>query len=336
MSVSAKMKHLLPVLDRGTKDPWNHDIRRHGDDMKLDLWMKKPRRKVGVKDLFTALRDHLRPGIALEFVKKNSYLLVDISNSRPPKRITSVKAWGAKLLYFSNRTSPSLYIIMLKKAWHFINSGVRVEFHVQAKGLTGKPIANKEARMTGVAVYKGQKLEQFNWKDEESLAKLSLDPSSMIHLRPDVILRAMPEGTHYAISPVANFEQYVWVLAPPNMHEQDGIRTFTRLAAQNPGAVEKAAARKAADAVNKEPKWLQKSALSNNRISSRPLQLSHGTGMGQKTGDKGEELAPLSAKDPWRDYRDYRNEIRNDTRNDAARWRRRHIENLRNNSKFFG
>ena len=280
MSLNVKLKHFQPIEEAGLKArvrkyPAMTETRISGDGIKFKLFSNVLRSAFQAIDLFTVLRDHLRPGILLVPTSKKCYSLVDIGKSRPPKNIaegkpTSTKGRGAKLLYLSPNATPSYFVVQMKRAWHFLNNDIAVEIHVKARGKNGRLICDNEARKAGKASYQGQELGQFDWKTKENLAKLDLSPADLLHLRPDVIMKTMPEGISFAITPVANFEEYAWVLSPPTRPAKDKVKYLLRLAAENPGADRQD--RKAWKTAIKEQ--LQDSAASEESVPWNPLALS--------------------------------------------------------------
>ena len=207
----------------------------------LELWNDSPKRKIGKMSLYNALRDHIRPGLVLAPLGDDKYSLVDVKSSKPQTRVNASKGQGAKILHLHTANERGYVVVVLKRAWHFLSSGLACEIHVKAArdGTKAKSLFDSKARRTGVAVYNGKEVGQFDWKSTENLTVLDLKPVRMLHFRPEVIFKAMPEGVTFAVTPIANFEEYIFALAPEgsflNLDSKDRTRNLMKVVAKNTG-----------------------------------------------------------------------------------------------------
>jgi hypothetical protein len=180
---------------------------------RLDLWTEEPRRLIERNiDLQTVIQKHIRPGIFLTRLRvlkaedenpspNRQYMLSRINLQKVPStaRATMPKYRKRPSAEFHitpgedgnlDRFSHDMYL-----AWHKLKSRQPrlVEFHIHRKG--NKP--NKEA---------------FRKLLEENL-----------HLWPDVIGKAMPEGSGTVVDPQTNFIKICWVIGPPKEMENGDL-----------------------------------------------------------------------------------------------------------------
>ena len=253
--LNEKLAHFSPVSDEASPAEPKDDAGEEGqdagetfartewDDINLDLWNKSPKRKIGRMSLYEALQKHVQPGLGLAPLGKHEYALVNIKKpaSKKPIKPGKFSIPSAKLIHLHTAHDEGYVALSLKRMWNFLSHGFACEVHVKAanRNTKTKALFDLTARRTGVAVYKGQEIGQFDWKTADNLAKLSIDPLHMLHLRPEVIFKAMPEGVVFAIPPLANFEEYVFVLAPENTQlgrlSKHGVKTFLNVVAENTG-----------------------------------------------------------------------------------------------------
>lgn len=120
----------------------------------------------------------------------------------------------------------------MRKAFIFIEHGSTMEFHVAYKPKKGDRNW-KSGRRDGQEVLfwgkknttKAQQLQlgipalQFNWMDVENLKMFNLRPEDMLHLRPDVILKSLPEGTEMLVALIASGLEYSFVVGMPKPEE---------------------------------------------------------------------------------------------------------------------
>jgi hypothetical protein len=184
------------------------------DDVMIDLWSDKPHKQIKVMPLSEALRDYIKPGIALVPHRRfqqpvnarrqpAGYTLKDMDvtvlesvdvavrrqNERPrkpenPSRRFIFGIWGSQNL--------DHYIRTMNSAWHLLLSGTLIEIHLQCKN-----------RMKDQVAFRDQ-------------------VSKYLHLRPDVILKSMPESSAITIKPQTNHKMCCWTMSGP-YRNPDGI-----------------------------------------------------------------------------------------------------------------
>ena len=167
----------------------------------LELWTQNPDAKIGRMTLDEALEEYIKPGVLL--LRKNEpvegetpqapeqYVLVNMNTNTTPKDLATKlkghsKGRGAKQLFLQTWADMSYCERKLSWAYHMLQSRLRVEIHVGER-------------------QKGD-------KDFRSGSRLFED---LVHLRPEVIQRAMPEGSGIIIDPQTNYQEYCWVVGPP-------------------------------------------------------------------------------------------------------------------------
>ncbi|KAI4131726.1 MAG: hypothetical protein LQ347_002863 [Umbilicaria vellea] len=148
-----------------------------------------------------ALDQHIKPGVILlrkrEWVKGEAlrspeqYVLANLKTTDVPPNFSKrhsgqSRARGAKQIFLHTWADIGYCKHKLETAYFMLKSNFRVEFHVGEK--------------------KGGD------RDFRSSVRLSHD---LVHLRPEVIQKAMPENSGIIISPQTDFREYCWVVAGP-------------------------------------------------------------------------------------------------------------------------
>jgi hypothetical protein len=162
-------------------------------DARLDLWAGEPPELIRDVKLGVVLSEYLRPGTFLTPETENHdmedgelrvYRLeqIDTKNEptvkRPSRPDRARRRWrGAFECHFHNSTL-HFNDARIWKAWHTLKRGLNAEFHVR--------------------VHAGGDLRK--WLEEN------------LHLRPDVIGRAMPEASGFVVSPQENGKEVCWVI----------------------------------------------------------------------------------------------------------------------------
>lgn len=148
-----------------------------------------------------ALEKHIKPGVILlrkrEWVKgeeprsPEQYVLVKLSTEITPPNITTKrggqsKARGAKQMFLHTWADAKYCKHKLEVAYHMLQADFRVEFHVGEKRLGDK--------------------------DFRSDRRLFQD---LVHLRPEVIQKAMPASSGIVIEPQTDYREYCWAVGAP-------------------------------------------------------------------------------------------------------------------------
>jgi hypothetical protein len=116
----------------------------------------------------------------------------------PGNRVNPQKGKGSDALRCipMSLSSPAAYYkISLDRSYQFIEAGSPVEFKLRISGTS----ETKEKRM------KPGDINEWIWLHEH-----------FPHLRPDFILKSMPEGSRYMIEPVSNGKKVQFVIVKPN------------------------------------------------------------------------------------------------------------------------
>lgn len=187
------LKHYIPADFLTTKNQY---------DARLDLWAGEPPEFIRDVTLGVLLEEYLKPGTFLTPETENhgmengelrAYRLeqIDTENvptvKRPSRPDRVRRRWrGAFECHFRNSI---LHFddARMCKAWHTLKRGLNTEFHIR--------------------VHAGGDLRK--WLEEN------------LHLRPDVIGRAMPGSSGFVVSPQENGKEVCWVVGPPS-REMDG------------------------------------------------------------------------------------------------------------------
>lgn len=205
----------------------NHRITEYKDftypspkDYELELWSSKPLCKKKDKiSLFDVLQNHLKPGLALlPLEPETSAGLPEINIPRyrigelNTKKVyqtknTKGKGRGSKEFHFKTDVDTGHLAHSLYKSYHFLSrvtNRSRIEIHVH------HPIKKKKKdRLPSFGADSIQKRNDIL----DSHKRLFLEAvHKSLHLWPDTILKAMPEGTSISISPVANKDNVCWVM----------------------------------------------------------------------------------------------------------------------------
>jgi hypothetical protein len=114
---------------------------------------------------------------------------------------------GLKTLIFNLASPIDHHRIILDRAYQFIEAGKPVEFRVR---MQGTKLTKEERHQAGDPT-------MWPWMHMH-----------FPHLRPDFIMKAMPEGTAYIVKPVSNGRQVQWVMAKP-AKEMPPLDLTTRL-----------------------------------------------------------------------------------------------------------
>lgn len=167
----------------------------------IELWDFKSSSKIGNMSLTEALDQHIKPGVILlrkrKWVKGEAprspeqYVLVKLKTETAPPNVASKhsgqsKARGAKQMFLHTWADMEYCKHKLEAAYHMLKANFRVEFHVGERRLGDK--------------------------DFRSVGRLFQD---LVHLRPEVIQKAMPENTGIIIDPQTDYREYCWVVGPP-------------------------------------------------------------------------------------------------------------------------
>ncbi|SLM40000.1 hypothetical protein LPUS_10669 [Lasallia pustulata] len=168
----------------------------------LELWNSHARKKIGLVTLDELLEKYLQPGVIL--LRKNEpvkgeappyphqYILKHLKTHTAPKNMAptlSGQSKGRRVKQVFIHTWADMKYCNLKLHWAYhmlLQSRLPVEFHV-----TEKKVGDKDFRTS---------------------RRLTED---LIHLRPEVIQRAMPENAAIIINPLTNYTEYCWVVGPP-------------------------------------------------------------------------------------------------------------------------
>jgi hypothetical protein len=175
----------------------------HPEDVHLDLWSMKPSEHIKRTTLADALENYIKPGVLLvplvdkttKEAKEGQYVLeeIDISDEARASLKANIRSRnngrGAKEIHFKLSVPPPHFAHLMWKVWHMLGSRHVVEFHVHLK----TPLKSKD----------------------DTLFDKALNHQNAIHLRPDVMLKAMSsEGIENTISPWANQKsECCWVMS---------------------------------------------------------------------------------------------------------------------------
>lgn len=167
----------------------------------IELWNDKPSAKIGQMTLHEALEKYIRPGVILlrknESVKgvapqsPEQYVLVNLKTDTLPNNLATTLEGhsygrGAKQFYLHTWADMGYCRHLLERAYQSLKARLCVEFHVCEKR-TGDIDFQSDSRLFG----------------------------DLVHLRPEVIQRAMPEKSGIIIVPQTNYREYCWVVGPP-------------------------------------------------------------------------------------------------------------------------
>jgi hypothetical protein len=175
-------------------------------DQLIDLWRDHPREKIGVLSLRDVLHCHVKPGSYLapergfvQSIEETSlpprYLLREFDKLEYPHKLNRrLVGTSAKQVLFSIWKSQNLdhFAQSMYSAFHYLESGKKVEIHLHKRA-----------------------------EEKHTLIDLL---ESHIHLRPDVILQAMPSYSGIIIQPQTNFKTCCcWTMAGPHRYRDGTI-----------------------------------------------------------------------------------------------------------------
>jgi len=170
-------------------------------DVRINLWVHSTtgRELIEQITLEDVLESHLKPGLFLVPVEtpdstqhQQQYLLKPI-DMKIPHTLKSGKTSkrprrGVKEFHFT-LPPPVLYFTQcMWRSWHILQAGIPVE--IQAHAFYGKP-DNEDPKMI---------IEKINQN---------------LHMRPDVILKAMPRASSIRVQPQTNRTKVCWVMGSP-------------------------------------------------------------------------------------------------------------------------
>jgi hypothetical protein len=101
---------------------------------------------------------------------------------------------GVKVLIFNLASPISHHRIILDRAYQFIESGKPVEFRIRMQG----------TKLTPEERVQGGDPKMWPWMHHY-----------FPHLRPDFVMKSMPEGTIFVVKPVSNGRMMQWVMSKP-------------------------------------------------------------------------------------------------------------------------
>jgi hypothetical protein len=168
--------------------------------IQIDLWSHKPRTHLGPMSLAQAIQEHGGPGkLLLPFgeVKKDEgcphpYTFKQMNLGRTTSKVRSTEP---KSFHFSAKARISYFEHCMGKVWRFLQDGSTVEIQVYRKG--------------------------FKSSSPENFSKIL---NETIHMRPDVILAAMPAGSGIIVDPQTNFVLSAWVMGSPKNKEGEIVK----------------------------------------------------------------------------------------------------------------
>lgn len=205
----------------------NHHIKEynpfkfpHPKDYELELWSIKPPRKITQISLSQALEHHIKPGFALVPLDEDvqlrlpeasapRYFIEEINTKKiyDPKNARS-KGRGSKEFHFKIGVCGKHFAINLYKSYHFLSrpSGrTPVELHIH-----GDPVKVNKSKTPTIQTPEDFKMVMDKQKEVNN--KFRENVFRNLHLWPQTILRAMPEGSHISIAPVTKDENVCWVM----------------------------------------------------------------------------------------------------------------------------
>lgn len=187
------------------------------DDVLIDLWSEKPRKQIKIMPFKDVRRHYIKPGIALV---PHSKIQLPINEHRKPPGytlknldinvlISAEKALALETMKPLKKVKPSrrflfglwgsqnldYYMRTMNMAWHSLMEGTHVEIQVHLKH------PSKDQAAFGEHVLK------------------------YLHLRPDVILRSMPQNSSIMIQPHTDNKICCWTMAGPFRNRNGSIET---------------------------------------------------------------------------------------------------------------
>ncbi|RKF73272.1 hypothetical protein GcM1_245167 [Golovinomyces cichoracearum] len=202
----------------------NHRIKEYKDifypntsDYELELWDTKPLRKNMTISFSDILESHVKPGFALlpleskheETLPESEiprYCIGELNTKKVYEtKISKGKGRGSREFHFKVDVDSGHFAHSLFKSYHILSrktarSPIEIHIHYPIKRLKVSPgpsLENVQRRKDQIAKHE----QEFKEKIYGAL-----------HLWPETILRAMPEGTAITIAPVANKDEVCWVM----------------------------------------------------------------------------------------------------------------------------
>jgi len=169
----------------------------------------EPIKQITLADI---LKNHVKPGLLLvpshPISSEQQYYLRPIDTKNPPSQPKSLKRpkRNTKEFHFSFTAPVAYFTIFMYTAWHTLQAGIPVEIHVHGDR------ARQRSR-PGNADYIEWYKEQINHN---------------LHLRPDVILKAMPEASWIQLEPVSDRNKVCWMIGPPEKEGNESAATKQR------------------------------------------------------------------------------------------------------------
>lgn len=116
---------------------------------------------------------------------------------------------GLKEIHVNLASPPSYWMLVLGRAYAFLDNGHQLEFSIRYKGTYKSPSQRSAPGDRDI----------WPWMHEH-----------FPHLRPDFILKGMPKGAYYMIDPVSNGKHVQFVIAMPHdsKHSGSGHQNLTR------------------------------------------------------------------------------------------------------------
>ncbi|KAF2464649.1 uncharacterized protein BDR25DRAFT_296627 [Lindgomyces ingoldianus] len=142
--------------------------------------------------------------------KFNRYAIYETGKRRFPiasKKVASIKfvhLAALKEIHCSLSSTPDYTTILLDRTYQFLNAGHPVEFCLRLRG----------SKVKKADRWLGYDFSAWYWMHQ-----------NFPHLRPDFILKGMPEGAYFKVSPWSDGNHLQWVMAMPTADElATGIR----------------------------------------------------------------------------------------------------------------
>ncbi|KHJ35638.1 hypothetical protein EV44_g0048 [Erysiphe necator] len=216
--------HIIEYKDFSYPDSKNYE---------LELWTSKPPRKTEDRiSLSNVLQDYLKPGLALlPLESKTSAGLPEINI--PRYRIGELdtnkvyqtknqkgKGRGSKEFHFRTDVETGHLAHSLYKSYHFLSRKTnrsRIEIHVHY------PI--KKKKKNNLPSLGSSTIQQRKEILEEHKRSFLNAIHNALHLWPETILKAMPQGSSITISPVANKDNVCWVM---DLGGKDSTKLFQK------------------------------------------------------------------------------------------------------------
>ena len=185
----------------------NHEVKKYcpfrystRTTCEIELWSENPTAKIGQMTLDEALEKYIKPGVLLvrknDFVKgmeprsPDQYVLVQLNTVKLTVDVEiALNGRRAKQIFLHAWANRDYCKRLLERAYHMLLKGLPVEIHVGEKTKGG-----------------------INFRSDTRLY------NDLVHLRPEVIQRAMPERSGIIIDPQTTkktYKEFCWVVGPP-------------------------------------------------------------------------------------------------------------------------